>query len=64
MTGDDLRQVQRDLKLTNQTFCRTLGITEQTLCSWKAGRIRVPNPSALAIRMLAHYRDDLRVWLK
>lgn len=64
MTGDNLREIQRALKLTNTAFCRTLGITEATLCSWKAGRVRVPNPAALAVRMLAHYRSDLRDWLK
>lgn len=64
MTGDDLRQLQRELKLTNTQFCRTLGVSEVTLCSWKAGRARIPNPAALALAMLAHYRDDLAKWVK
>lgn len=63
MTGDQLRMMQRDLNFSNQMMCRALGVTEQSLCAWKSGRTKVPNPAALAVRMLAHYKQDIRIWL-
>lgn len=60
----ELRKAQRTLQLTNQKLCTSLGITEATLCNWKSGRVPVPNPAALAVRMLVKYRDDLAIWLE
>lgn len=64
MTPQELNDIQRILGLTNVRLYRTLGVTEATLCNWKAGRIAVPNPAALALRMLVHYRRDSSLWIK
>ena len=64
MNGADVRRVQAELKLSNLTLCRSLGITEATLCNWKSGRVRVPNPASLALMLLDHYRGDLKLWVK
>jgi len=52
MTGQELREAQRAMRLTNAEICRRLGVAETTLCNWKAGRIVVPTTVALAVRYL------------
>lgn len=52
MTGAQLREVQRTLKLTNTQLCRKLGVAETTLCNWKADRITVPTSVVLAMKYL------------
>ena len=64
MNGADVRRVQAELGLGNLALCRSLGITEATLCNWKSGRVRVPNPASLALSMLDAYQHELVRWVK
>lgn len=52
MTTAELTQAQADLRLTNRELCKLLDVTEASLCNWKAGRVPVPGPVALAVRLL------------
>ena len=64
MTAAQLHAIQAALRLTNPRMAETLGISERTYSYWKSGSIPVPNPAALAIRMLVHYWGDLALWAK
>lgn len=62
MTGQQLRDAQRQLELTNVQLCRKLGVAETTLCNWKAGRVPVPTSVDLAMRYLLEKNNSgLRV---
>ena len=63
MTAAQLHAIQAALRLTNPRMAETLGISERTYSYWKSGSIPVPNPAALALRMLVHYRDDMAMWV-
>ena len=52
MTGEQLREAQRALGMTNDQLRRKLGVAETTLCNWKAGRIPVPTTVDLAMKYL------------
>lgn len=52
MTGAQLKEAQRVLRMNNKQLCNRLGVAETTLCNWKAGRIPVPTPVALAMEYL------------
>jgi DNA-binding transcriptional regulator YiaG len=52
MTGEQLRQAQRALNMTNDQLRKRLGVAETTLCNWKAGRIPVPTTVDLAMKYL------------
>lgn len=56
MTGEQLRQAQRQLAMNNADLCQKLGISEGTLCNWKSGRITVPTVASLAIKYLLDQR--------
>ena len=56
MTADQLHQAQAALRMTNARMAETLGVTDRTYSYWKSGSIPVPNPAALALAMLVHYR--------
>ena len=56
VTADQLHVTQAALRLTNARMAETLGVTDRTYSYWKSGRIAVPNPAALALAMLVHYR--------
>lgn len=58
MTGQQLREAQRAMQLSNAQLCRKLGVAETTLCNWKAGRIDVPAAVDLAIRYLQEKHDQ------
>lgn len=67
MTASQLHVAQAALRMTNARMAETLGITERTYSYWKSGRIAVPNPAALALQMLVHYRpgaEMLAGWAK
>jgi len=58
MTGEQLRQAQRDMKLTNAQLCTRLGVAETTLCGWKAGRWPVPVAVGLAMKYLSQKNNS------
>lgn len=58
MTAAQLYTAQAALRLTNARMAETLGVTDRTYSYWKSGSIPVPNPAALAVRMLVRYRPD------
>ena len=57
MTGQQLREAQRAMQMSNAQLCRKLGVAETTLCNYKAGRISVPTAIDLAIKYLQHQHD-------
>lgn len=58
MTGDELRDAQDALKMDNKRFTDVFGVSEATLCNWKADRTKVPPAVAIALRlMIAHPGD-------
>lgn len=58
MTGQQLREAQRAMQLSNAQLCRKLGVAETTLCNWKSGRIAVPPVVDLAMRHLQEKHDQ------
>ena len=63
MTADQLYTAQAALRMTNARMAETLGVTDRTYSYWKSGSVPVPNPAALAIRMLMHYPADRAMWV-
>ena len=63
MTAAELHAAQAALHMTNARMAETLGVTDRTYSYWKSGSVPVPNPAALAIAMILHYRptDELMV---
>lgn len=67
MTADQLHATQASLRMTNARMAETLGVTDRTYSYWKSGSVPVPNPAALALAMLVHYRPAaglLAEWMK
>lgn len=58
MTGDQLRQAQRTLGMSNGQLCKRLDIAETTLCNYKADRWPVPAAVVLAIRYLQELQNQ------
>jgi hypothetical protein len=52
MRGADVRKIQRTLQLKNLQLCERLGITEATLCNYKANRQVVPKAMQMALLFL------------
>ena len=52
MRGADVRKIQRTLQLKNLQLCEKLGVTEATLCNYKANRQKVPQSIKLALLYL------------
>ncbi len=53
MDAKDLRELRREMNLTQQTLAVRLGVTVTTVYRWEAGKRRIPPYLAPAIRELA-----------
>ena len=58
MTAAELHAAQAALHMTNARMAETLGVTDRTYSYWKSGSVPVPNPAALALAMILHYRPE------
>ncbi len=59
MRGADVRKIQRTLQLKNLQLCEKLGVTEATLCNYKANRQKVPQSIQLALLFLLTRLDHV-----
>jgi DNA-binding transcriptional regulator YiaG len=58
MTGDELRDAQDALDMDNKRFTDVFGVSEATLCNWKADRTKVPAAVAIALRLMIATGDN------
>ena len=50
MTGQELKQLRRDLQLTQYELAGRLGVCTLTIGNWERGKRRIPE---MAVRLLA-----------
>ncbi|MBB1046425.1 helix-turn-helix domain-containing protein, partial [Dietzia cercidiphylli] len=55
-TGDRLRRIRRDLKLTQHEFAVELGVKESTYNAWETGRNAVADEVAIAKRVQLRWK--------
>lgn len=52
MNGRTLRQIRKRLGKTQEEFAPQLGIAQPTLSTWETGKVAVPQPFAIRVRLL------------
>lgn len=63
MTGAELSKAQDALDWTNKRFTDVFGVTEATLCNWKADRTKIPVAVSIALRAMQAHPDDAANWI-
>lgn len=52
MTADDLKTAQARAGMTSQELADALGVSLSTVVKWRGGQHAIPQPSAIAIRLI------------
>jgi DNA-binding transcriptional regulator YiaG len=61
MTAEEVRQLRRRLGLSQPAFARLVGVHEVSVSRWENGAVRVPEPTARLIKLLARAQAKARV---
>ncbi len=56
MTGDEVRTLRRRLGLTQTQLAEQVGVHGNTVARWERGEVRVTEPMARLLRLLAKAR--------
>jgi len=54
MTGTDVQRLRRRLRLTQAALARKIGVHALTVSRWERGQVRVTEPMARLLRLLAN----------
>ena len=57
-TGASIRELRRNLRMTQEEFAHTLGITVATVNRWENGHAKPSKLARRAIERLAQYRTE------
>ncbi|RMF25786.1 MAG: helix-turn-helix domain-containing protein [Deltaproteobacteria bacterium] len=57
-TGASIRELRRNLRMTQEEFAHTLGITVATVNRWENGHAKPSKLARRAIERLVQYRSD------
>ena len=58
---DRIKQIRRDMKLTQTAFAKRVGVTRDVVASWENGRVEPPEA---VIRLLCREQGVSYAWLK
>ena len=57
-TGTSIRELRRNLRMTQEEFAHTLGITVATVNRWENGHAKPSKLARRAIERLVQYRSE------
>jgi DNA-binding transcriptional regulator YiaG len=60
MTGSELRRIRKRLVLTQGEMANLVGVALNTVWRWEADRVRIPEPTARLIGILAEQESRRR----
>jgi DNA-binding transcriptional regulator YiaG len=56
VAGHEVRRIREGLKMTQEDFAAMLGVHRVTVARWETGTVRVTEPMAKLIKLLAKTR--------
>ncbi len=60
LTAADVRTLREQLAPTQAVFAELVGVSANTVARWERGEVRVPEPAARLIRLLAFLAEEER----
>jgi DNA-binding transcriptional regulator YiaG len=54
-SGDEIRFLRHEMLMSQGTLSTLLGMSEQEICRWEQGKVKIPKPSESLLRLI--YRE-------